>query len=234
MAIALVDVREGVQDKYTLEDLTTARLDRFIAAAVRFYSQYNPKEDSDTLTTVANQQDYALPSDFVVMNDVEWYPSGQLFGNLAAGQPAAEYEMMLKRPARYHHPSDRIIETINRSALADATAGKWEVVGNKVRLWPAPSSAGEEITYHYGACHALNEDKDGYDDIPVVDLDIVVKLTLAEVLEASLVDVSGDFDYAEGLQRVTKHFVPGNLMRTIQVCRDSVRGKYPSVLGTVS
>jgi hypothetical protein len=226
VSVILTDIFEGVRDMYEAEELTDAQLRRFVARAVRFYSRFNPYEDSDTVTTVVDQQDYTLPDEFLFMRDVEYYPAGQLFGQLHAGSPTAEYELMLHRPARYAHPSDRVIERINRQGLADAIKGKWEIVGGKtLRLWPVPSSVAE-YTYYYGALHELNEASTGYDTIPDEDLDIVVSLTLAEALTKALVNVSTEFDYAEGLQRVTKHFVPDNVTATVKMLRDTVRGKY--------
>lgn len=230
MAVALEDVEVRVRDRLTNVELTEGQMFRYMTDAVAFYSRFNPFERDSTLTTVASQQDYPLPSDFLFMRDVEWYPSGKLF----TVQSDVAYETLLYEPARLHHPSDRVIDSIDRQDFVDRLKGKWEIVGRNVRLWPAPASSGASIKYFYGALHPLNESEDGYDEIPPEDLSIVVSLTLAEVLEAALVDVSMEFDYAEGLQRVTKHFVPGNLRGTIQSLRDSVRGKYPPVLGAIS
>lgn len=234
MALTLVDIRLGVHDKYTAQTITDVQLNRYIASAIRRYSNYNPIEKSTTLTTVADQQDYTLPSDFLFMRNAEYYPSGQLFGQLYVGSPTSEYELMIRHPARYHNVSDRTIENIDRQALADASKGKWEIVGNNtLRLWPTPASA-SDYDYYYGAAHALNTGGTGYNDIPTADLSIVVDLSLAEVLEAFLMDVSTEFDYAEGLERVTKHFVPENISAVIDRLRTTVANKYRKPLVLLS
>jgi hypothetical protein len=233
MAIALSDVQQGVRDRYENLTLGGAALNRFVASAVRYYEKFNPDEKSSTITTVVDKQDYDLPSDFLVMRDVEYYPSGQIFGQLYAGSPASEYELMIRRPARYHHVSDRVIESIDRQALAESTKGRWEVVGDKIRLWPTPSSVAT-YDYYYGASYSLNVGGDGYDDIPTRDLDIMVDLTVAELLLRSLTSVSEEFDYSEGLQRVIKHYAPGNIMMTIRILRSTVGSRYAPILGAVS
>lgn len=234
MTLALTDIRERVRDYYTVETLTDDQLDRYIASGVRYYSNYNPDEVKATITLIDDQQDYALPTDVLLVEDVEWYPGGTWLRQPYVGPAVGEVQEI----PRKHHVADRVMEKIDDSAQANAGIGKWDYVQvagvKKLRLWDTPTSSGDTITYFYWRVHPLNVGGTGYDYIPSEDLDILGDLTTAEILQSKLVDVATEFDYAEGLQKTTKHFVPENVRTTIQQLRDSVKGKYAPVLGAIS
>ena len=76
MTLLLTDIQEGVRDRYTSTTITDAKLDRFIASAVRYYSRWNPYIQSTSFSTVIDQQAYNLPAGCVGVLEVLWLPMG--------------------------------------------------------------------------------------------------------------------------------------------------------------
>jgi len=124
-------------------------------------------------------------------------------------------------------PSERVIDNINQEAHIKALQGTWEQRNQTLVIFPEPTAAGTtDLEIVYAAEHVLNDDEDGYDTIPDVDLDIIADLTTATYLQARMTEISLEPDYAEGLQRLTTHFLPSNLRETIRALRQEVKSKY--------
>lgn len=227
----LLGLRTAIQDRYTTESMNIGALDRFIAAAVRFYSRYNPYIKTTTVTTVSNQQKYDLPSDCVDIVDAEWYPLGELYAELQAGAEQI-YLLQPHRKYRFHQPSDRIIDDIERNAYADRVTGRWEQENKQLVLWPEPTSAGTEVTVIYTSQHVLSSG--AYSTIPNEDFDLLVNLVFAEILSARGFEMAIEPDYSEGLQRTTKRFVPGNTRIAVRELRQEVIDKYGRAAALVS
>jgi len=131
-------------------------------------------------------------------------------------------------------PSDRVIENINQSAHIDAILGQWEQRNETLVIYPEPTATGDEdIDIVYAAYHVLNDGASGYDTIPDEDLDIMADVTLALYLRARAAEIALEPDYAEGLQRVTKRNIPGNLRDTVRELRKGLIGKYGGQGGAV-
>lgn len=221
----IADIIEAVGDAFTSETLDPGRLERLISIAVKYYSRYNPFEKPGTLTLVVNQQDYDVAADCILLAGVDYWPSGDLAGVMRAGQ---EYADLVGEEVRYRFPSDRVIRNIERTSRADRQGVRWEPLGSrKVRLHPAPTAV-DTIDYQYYAVHALDAAEDEYPTIPDEDAEIIRDLVLAEILQGRGLEYAVEPDYAEGLQRVTKHFIPGNVRATVSALRQGVRSKYGS------
>ncbi len=217
------DITQAVEDMFTTEALDATRLKRLIAIAVKYYSRYNPFEKSATIALVANQQDYDVAADCILIRDVDYWPAGDLAGIMRAGQ---EYAELVREETRYRFPSDRVIKNIERTSRADRQGVRWEQLGSrKVRLHPAPSAV-DTIDYQYYSVHALTDSD--YTTIPAEDLELIRDLTLAEILSGRGLEYAIEPDYAEGLQRITKSRIPGNVRATVSVLRRGVKDKYGS------
>ena len=225
----LADIKVGVEDKYSLETLLVPKTTRQTAAAVRYYSRYNPFITLWEFETVAAQEGYDLPSGATVIIDLLWPAEPALttsnLGNIAVS--------MLSRPIRYDLVSEVVQEEIKASAFYSRVLGSFYRQNAQVILVPTPSAAGQDVQCWYGKTHVLSDDASGYDTIPDADFDIVVALVLVEILQQSQIEAATMPDYREGLSAVTRHFQPKNLHALINSLRAGVRGKYGTGMGAV-
>ena len=224
-------IRTVVRDRWASIGIT--KFARLAASAVRYYSRWNPRVVEATLTTVAGQQFYDLPSGCIGVRRAYWHPSGSPYSTVWANREAI---FSLRQPERYFLPSERVIEDINDEAYEHALAGHWEFLSGQGQLsiTPEPTVAGTEIAIVYYAEHQINDGATGYDTIPDEDLDIMANLVLAQVIEAEVLAASVSPDYAEGLERQTFRFIPGNAGQVVSDLRRSVRGKYGGATVRVS
>ena len=220
----LATIRQAVRDNYP-ESVSATALDRRIAAAVREYSRYNPRAISTTFETVAEQAAYTLDVDDPVngIGAALWFPGGTI------SEVRDALEDMLREPVRYGIVSQYVIEDIKESAHVSAFAGDWEwrAGTSEIVLDPTPTTAGNTVYVTYLTGHVLNEEEgEGYDTIPDADLEIIRDLALAELLAARQIEAAMTPDMAEGLERVTMHFMGGNIAQVITQLRGKLIGKY--------
>jgi len=124
----------------------------FIDAGVRFFSNYRPLSKRATLDLVADQSEYARPTDFLDLKEVEWGASRRRFSS--STHPAAW---------------DANFEKVDLP--------RFRQNGNKIYLDPAPTAA--QITqftatyaYWYKAAHVVDDDGS---TVPVHDDPIVMQ-----------------------------------------------------------
>ncbi len=217
-------VRLVVLDRWSTS-IDTSKFARLVASAMRYYSRWNPRVVETTLTTVADQQFYDLPSGCIGVREAYWHPSGSPYSTVWANREAI---FSLRQPERYFLPSERVIEDINEEAYEHALTGRWEFLSGQGQLCitPEPTVAGTEFPVVYYAEHQINAGATGYETIPDADLDILANLVLAEVIEAEVLVASVSPDYAEGLERETFRFIPSNAGQVVSDLRRSGRGKY--------
>jgi hypothetical protein len=96
----------------------------------------------------------------------------------------------------------------------------------KLCLSPIPTASGTVVPVEYARAHGINAGLTGYDSIPDDDLEIIRDLVVAEIVHSRMVQHSIEPDYVEGLQTVTKRFVPGNARQAIQELRSACIAKY--------
>ncbi len=222
----LATIQEAVRDYYTAATLTDAKLNRLIASAVRFYSRYNPYLKEHSFATVADQEAYDLPSDYMPGTgmDVEYWPSGSLTAGLTAG---TEWAWAIGRePAIYGLISLRVIADINQAEHIKYIRGYYWVENDQIFIMPSPSATSTTVYITYASAHALNVGETGYDTIPGQDLDIIVDLTLAEILKGQAMDAVGLPDYSEGLQWIRRSHVSQNVGSMVQELRQGCIDKY--------
>lgn len=223
----LSDIQTAVRDKYTTETIADTKLNRFITAAVKFYSRYNPYMKTTSFDTVDEQKLYDLPSDCIreMVLDVDYWPTGGMSYELSAKQ---EYETIYRRPASYDLISERVIEDIKQSEHINRIRGQWEIQNGQIALWPVPGASSITVYVTYGSVHALTGGTT-YSTIPAEDLDIVADLTLAEIIRGKRTEFAVEPDYAEGLQRQTKRWLPENISDTVKELRSQCIDKYSGV-----
>lgn len=218
----LATIRRAVLDDYTLDTPTATVLNRRIAAAVREYSRYNPRVVDTTLTTVADQAAYTFDVPVNGIREVLYWANGTYY--------TVSQEIMdrLRLDTPYALVSHYAIEDIKEAAHVRGLLGDWEWRGasGELVLYPTPETTGETVYVTYYAPHALNDDGDGYDTIPDADQEIIVALTIAELLTAQQIAAAGTPDMAEGLERVTTHFMGQNIAQVIHQLRGKVAAKY--------
>ena len=225
----LTNIRTAVQDRYEIENILIPKLNRLIAAAVRYYSRYNPYVKVTDFDTVNEQRLYDLPSDCMqdYITKVDYWPSGGLSDTLSA---AYEYERPRRTGSfRYDLYSERVIDDIKQQEYIKRVQGQWEIENNQIALYPVPGATIVEVYVTYGAGHALNEAETAYATIPAEDLDIIRDLTVAEIIEGRRTEASVEPDYAEGMGRQTKRFIPGNVDATVKYLRRKCTDKYSGV-----
>jgi len=220
-------IKTAVTDYLTTETISDEKMARLIAAAVRFYSNYNPVYKRHTFTTTPDERLYDLPSDCVMVFNVDYWLSE--ITSTINDDSYIRGETSVLTDDSYDLFSERIIRDIKRQELITRVRGQWEIENKKLALYPVPSSA-MEVSIDYGALHSLSSGN--YATIPDEDLDIMRDLTLAEILSSRMIEVSIEPDYAEGLQRITKRFIPENAAEVIARLRSKCTMKYskPAVM----
>jgi hypothetical protein len=126
-------------------------LNEWLAEAIRDYARVFPLETTGTLTTVASQADYTLPTNLVELVRVE--------------HPTNTFRVRQQRVG-----GDWRRSTAN-VPLEDRIGGRYayEVWGTTLSLEPAPTASGETINLRYVA-RRTEPSVDG-DDLPVDDGD---------------------------------------------------------------
>ena len=216
----IADITQGVEDRYSLAAIPTAKMNRFIASGVRYYSRYAPYVTLYEFDTVKDQSNYDLPAGCTVIIDLLW-PAGELLTTVNIGQERA-------LPHRYNFVSERVIEDIKKSAFYAGRLGDWRRENQEVVLVPTPSvtSTGDEVQLWYGKVHAVNDAELGYNTIPDADLDILTDLTLAEVLSQQRIEGATRPNYREGQGAVWWGHTAKNTKAVIVDLRSSVSNKY--------
>lgn len=204
------------------EDLGTAPdsdwlEDVLIPRAVRLYSEWAGVETDTTITTVADQDEYDLPADCVLVTEVEWWPSSSdvLTGDLVA---PAIVDTTQSQGYGYTRPSEFIINNANRAAVTKQQRGFWRQKNmDTLVLSPEPTAGGLSVTVTYQATHARTGSgvSRTYATIPDAHLDAIVLLTEAEYLEARASRASWKDDFRQGASSVERGHVPGNLSRHV-------------------
>lgn len=218
----IADIQQLMVDKYSIVAQDDSKSKRQIAAAVRYYSRYNPYIVLYEFTTTVDVSEYDLPEGATGIVDVLW-PADE---GLTVVNVGAIRESMLRRPVRYDLVSERVIETIKSDSFYSAYLGNWRRQNDQVVLEPVPGVTGQDVQLWYSKVHALNATATGYDTLPDEDLSILADLALVEVLLQKQIEVSTEPNYREGLGSITKHHVSRNVAATINDLRRGVKGKY--------
>lgn len=186
-----------------------------IPRAVRQYSMWNGVEAETTVTTVADQEEYDLPSDCVLVIDAEWWPSGTdvLTGDTVA---PAIVDTKTAQGFGYTRPSEHLIDNINRAAVVNQLRGRWRQKNvTTLVLDPEPTAGGLSVTVEYLKAHAQTgmESERTYTTIPDHHLDALVMLVKAEYLDALAGRAAQKDDFKQGATTLTRGHVAGEESR---------------------
>jgi hypothetical protein len=217
----LATIRERFRDRITLTTYTDPVLDRLISDAVRYYSRFAPRIATQDLVTVADQAEYTLDSDTIIVTDCEWWPSGEPTMTDVIGPVI--YHDVAQRYAT-HAPADRFVDEINRQAAEDRLRGEWEQRNRTTLiLYPTPTTDDLTIAVTYSCLHVLNDGGTGYDTIPGHHLEPLVDLVVAEHLLIRAVSRVDEPDYTSGFSKVTKSHMPVNLRQEANALKTRAR-----------
>jgi len=219
----LTDIKTAVEDRYTSETLTTSKMNRFVASAVRYYQRFNPKVVDSHFHTVAETVTYAMPADCILVLDVFYFPGGDPL----EGAETVALSLYDIASEDLHMGSHAVIDQINTENAWRGLTGFWEEEHGQhlVRLWPEPTGD-VEVKYRYAAGHALNVGSTGYDTIPAEDLEIIANLVLAEIKWQKMVENSNKDDYTLGQMSIRRGRSVENTRSVIEDLRNGVREKY--------
>lgn len=224
----LTTIRQAVSDRWP-DTVDTDKCNRLIAAAVRYYSRFNPRILELTVTTVTAQKEYGLvalgATGIIGVQDVLWFPAGEASNEMRAVE---EYYRLLREPPIYAMPSQAVIDDINESAHIARLGGKYryeEAEANLI-IYPEPTVSGSTFLVRYYATHALNQGATGYDTIPDADLDLLTALVIADLLDDKGNAAAFSPDYQEGLEKVSYGKVSGATTMRAEELRGRVAFKY--------
>lgn len=111
----LEDIRRAVYDVYQDADKDQSKLNRLVAAAVRYYNRWNPQILETTIDTVVDQDTYACPSGCMGITEFRWWPTGEPSATVTVLNGAYEVD---SSPMRYSNiPTDQMIDEINRDYI---------------------------------------------------------------------------------------------------------------------
>jgi len=209
----VANIKISAQD-YFPETLDATKIDRFIAAAVREYSRWNPLINSTTITTVDDQQSYTVPGAIDILN-CYWYPGS----NVNEIENLQFYNVLWSEVPASREISLPIIHDIVKNARTDRSKGRWDWKGDKLWLYPEPESNTDVVVVNYTSAHLLAEG--AYATIPDKDFDIIVKLTLAEAWLSVLMDQIMQGKHATGI--VKQEYDPVATQRLIDELKSSVK-----------
>jgi hypothetical protein len=227
VSVTIAEIAERLEDRYNYETVGEERLGRTIAAAVRWYNRHAPRKRIGSLTTVANQDSYDLPADCPGggVLDVYWYPGVDFSGY------ADLYEQWADTAAWvFRKPSERVIEAINRGYLRRFQRGTWDVREEKLVLIPTPASSGTTVYFLYAGNHELSGEGDAYETIPSEHLEVLVLLTVAELLlDQSFGNIPRP-DYTAGFERMKRSHIPRNVREHVAFLRAQASAELSSAV----
>lgn len=231
------DIRDDVGDTDSEDyDWEDTAIKRFIARAVKLYSRYAPYYKDGTLTTVADQDLYALPNDCVKLVScdyrlcaVPWLTGLDEYVGLVSTQFPywfQDYEFRSLIIAR-----DKLLQVHN-----ELGKGVWRQItyttsyagGQYVILCPPPADAGGTIDIRYTCLHPRQADD--YFTIPAADSEDIEKLTVALMLDAkaNLLEQRPQ-DYDAGTTRVRWGAGPEGLRKRAAGLKGEVLTKFRGV-----
>ena len=227
----LTAIAEAIQDNPIASAFTIPALYRYIARAMRLYSQWNPLIKDKTLATVIDQKEYTVTATCIGVYRCLWYPGSTITSDLTISQQILASQVYVT-----NEPSLSVIHDINESESLRRLQGKWEwrEANRRLVLEPTPTGSGDDITVTYADQHVLNVGGTGYDTIPDEDLEIVRDLCLAEILDGKAMEFAIQPDYRSGAEQETLHFVPGNARDLAELLRSNLANKYGRSVGMIT
>jgi len=222
MSVTIADITQRVEDRYSYETVEATRLTRTITSAMRWYNRHAPRVRIGSLTTVADQENYALPSDCPRDGVVEvyWFPGIDFSGYTDLYQQWADAEVW-----EFRNPSERIIAAINRGYARDFQRGSHDIREGELVLIPTPATAGTVVYFEYAGNHELNIDETAYETVPAEHLEVIALLTVAELLLDQSFNNLPRPDYSTGYERFKRSHIPRNIRDEVKYMRGQAKAE---------
>lgn len=160
-------IRDELNDNGATKLLSDALLNEYIAEAIRDYSRQLPEELQATITVVADQTDYTLPTRWLQVLRVE-QPKDTLRIPVTGGRSPAD--------------TGGLVDYQNRVASSGRSA--YRIFGNELILDPAPTSIGadEDIRLEYTRYYAEPALDGDTLATPSTDDDVLISLACLRAL----------------------------------------------------
>jgi len=176
----------------TTSQLSDNDLSILIGMALDEYATYNPKvnftADSDYITTVDGQPNYAMPSDALWIIEVFWSPYESEVGDLVE-QLLCQYD-----PA---HPVDLSIYYHQLATVRFYFGGHWKILNNEIWLVPPPASGDVKVPLLYATARTLDSMADQADFL-------FKRLVAAYVLQRRATDLIQNTGWRAGAYQVSQ------------------------------
>ncbi len=219
MGVSVADLRERLELRYSITSYSNTQFELWLSGVLRWYSRFNPRIITTTMVSTPGQDTYALPGNCVLLIDV-LYQDANWVGSLQMS------DLSRRRGTSKTRPSDLLVRDIEDDSGTYRAWEMWEQEAGNVVFVDKFGTTVETIALKYTAEHTLNPARDEIETIPSYDADLIVGLLLVEILQSIAIMAASTEDWAEGLQRETSHFIPGNIRLLITSLRRAVLDKY--------
>lgn len=203
-----------------------AEMNRHLEAVVAEYSGYNPSMASTSITTVADQSLYTLPTGClylsrVYIDDADNDTTDTIADILLDIRDSLDnYDLhQLRAQLRERY-----------SNYGQPVATWWNA---QLYLHPAPTDAGDSIVVEYGKVHAKNS-SGNYTTIPYDHISLIEDMLVCRCLQAMAIDAAMRVDYSDGQSRVTNSTMAQNLQKMATVLRQRVDERLSAPIGMVA
>ena len=222
-------VRLGIEGKVNPDDYeyTDEELSEFLVRAVELYSNELPFIRRTTITSVADQDMYALPSDAIHVEEVQ-YRAGLVDADVDNQLDADDYPNLAGIDTTGLEGLDFVRRRL-RIGTHFAGEGAWEEVtnltsygaGRFIMLYPAPDEAGDTIRIRYSSAHPLVNAN--YSSIPRHHADHLARLCIAQAKEYKAAQIAvGPVDFDSGQTRFRTGLLRQDLVKEAAIERAAV------------
>jgi len=224
--VLVIDLEAAVLRRFTARTPSANDLTDALTAALSLYNRYNPLLVEETFDTVADTQDYDLENIPLLVQQVIWMPGGNY--TLLLSVNVAPYYPDMWFYDSYSQYSLYTVNNIEAMASAYRSLGDYVLRDNQIRLLPTPTTSDLEVLVIYQTAHVLTSTDTILATIPDEDFSIMRDLMVADLIQTDGINAATRFDYAEGMSRVTHHYVPTNVETVVTQLRHELVRKYAS------
>lgn len=204
---------------------SASEMTRHLEAAVYEYSEYSPYMKTTTITTVAEQHLYDLPSDCLWLSRV-WID--------AADDDVADTidNILLDMKDTLFQNEVHLWRAQLRERYATYGQPVAVLWNNQLYLYPETTQAGDTINVEYGSIHAKNS-AGNYTTIQSNHIRYLEDMLVARCAEAMAMDYAKRFDYSDGQSRATYSHAAAELRRMASDLRARIVDNLSPVIGMV-
>jgi len=233
--IASTNIEENIRERIDDTDATEYEFDdaavsRAVDRAVTYYSRLKPHYLETTVTTVADQDTYDLPSECVRVVYCDYRTTTvNEYGELDDYFPYTFGD--------WNHPALTFIRQRLMQAYDDVGRGYWAVInsasswksGKFLLLYPEPDNSGDTFTVRYSTEHP--KVSDDYTTIPSEHIWCIEDLAIAYLLESRARKMDNlPTQYRSGQTTVSRSGVGGSLRADAKELRQGVHDSLGEVV----